>query len=132
MADLTGLDLDTNEPMSGTIPAGEYLVTFVKDEPKEFGANKKLTFAFTIDDGPYAGRMIWLDFWVKHENMKCRNISVRHLRDLFLSYGMDIAQVSDTSVAHGLSCYMTISLYKEKYHNFESARAVGGSDGSPF
>ena len=131
MADLSQEDLEVTGPQSGVISDGEYQVTFVSDEVYENGPKKKLTLAFNVDAGSYAGRRIWIDFWLRHTNPAAKNMSAKQLKDLFGAFGMDLSQVSDTSVAHGMSFLLTVKVHNEKWHNFVSARALG-DDGIPF
>lgn len=130
MADLSEIPFDSI-PDSGTVPAGEYVVTYIADTVETRDGNQKLACRFRIDEGPYIGRVLFLDFWLRHANEKARNASLSALKSLFKSLGLETLP-SDSSDGHGMQAKITVRLYNEKYHNLVSSRQLVADDDNPF
>ena len=105
------------------------------------GTGQYLKVEFEVTSGPYAGRKLWDNLSIIHENNRAQNIARQQFRQLCLACGIEDEVVSETSGLHGVEINVLVDIepgsggYKDKniitqYH--ASAEVADGQEDKPF
>jgi len=98
------------------VPEGEYVLKFLSVELKETRSQtgKYLDFCFSIDQGQFANRRLWIKFNVINESSTAVNFALKNLKSLFQAAQIEISTFDLDD--NGASLFRTI-MGQDRYVN---------------